>query len=196
MSQPEAKKAARDTEVFIGSVEHPVRFSYLRAHKPEQRVNETTKEKEGDPKYSSMVIVPKNGPWKELAEKAMRAAAVEFFGGNKKYESLDNVWRDGDDDKEEEKGDAVKGCWFFNCTTVNKPQVVGVERDDDGKLKRLDDTEIKSGDWGRIKVNFYGYDKRGKKGIAASMGNLQKLKDGDPLGFQSNADDDFDDTPL
>jgi hypothetical protein len=42
-------------------------------------------------------------------------------------------------------------------------------------------------------VNFY-YFENESKGIAVGLGNVQKLKDGDPLGSGGgSADDDFDD---
>lgn len=191
----ETTKPQDPQSVMIGSAENPVRFSYLRAHKPKQSTDKAGKPR-GEPKYSAMIIVPKDGPWEPAIKAAMQAATTDFFGANKKLAAVDTVFRDGDDPKEEEKGDAVKGCWFFNATSVKKPDVAGIERDEDGKLVRLSENEIKSGDWGRVRVRFYGYDQDGGKGIAASLGNIQKLEDGEPLGNQRSADDDFDDTPL
>jgi hypothetical protein len=40
-------------------------------------------------------------------------------------------------------------------------------------------------------VNFYAFNTNGNKGIACSLNNLQKIRDGEPLGGKSNAEDDF-----
>ena len=49
-----------------------------------------------------------------------------------------------------------------------------------------------SGCYGRISVNFYGFNSNGNHGIAAGLGNIQKLRDGESLGGRTNAEDDFD----
>ena len=55
----------------------------------------------------------------------------------------------------------------------------------------LDQSEVYSGCYGAISVTFYGYNSNGNRGIAAGLGNIQKLKDGDPLGGRANAADEF-----
>ena len=39
--------------------------------------------------------------------------------------------------------------------------------------------------------NFYAFNSNGNKGIACGLNNLQKIKDGEPLGGKSRAEDDF-----
>ena len=56
----------------------------------------------------------------------------------------------------------------------------------------LDQSEVYSGCYGRISVNFYGFNSNGNRGIAAGLGNIQKLRDGESLGGRTNAEDDFD----
>ena len=56
----------------------------------------------------------------------------------------------------------------------------------------LEQSEVYSGCYGNISVNFYAYSKNGNKGIAAGLGNIQKLKDGESLGSSSTAAEDFD----
>ncbi len=41
-------------------------------------------------------------------------------------------------------------------------------------------------------LTFFAYNTNGSKGIAAGLGNVQKLRDGEPLGGRSRAEDDFD----
>ena len=42
-----------------------------------------------------------------------------------------------------------------------------------------------------MSINFYAFNSNGNKGIACGLGNIQKIRDGEPLGSRSNAVDDF-----
>ena len=55
----------------------------------------------------------------------------------------------------------------------------------------LDQSEVYSGCYGQISVTFYGYNSNGNRGIAAGLGNIQKLKDGESLGGRAKASDEF-----
>ena len=48
-----------------------------------------------------------------------------------------------------------------------------------------------SGCYGQISVTFYGFNTNGNRGIAAGLGNIQKLRDGEPLGGKANAAEEF-----
>ena len=45
--------------------------------------------------------------------------------------------------------------------------------------------------YGRVSLNFQAFNSNGNKGIACGLGNIQKLRDGEPLGGRSSASDDF-----
>ncbi len=55
----------------------------------------------------------------------------------------------------------------------------------------LDQSEVYSGCYGAISVTFYGYNSNGNRGIAAGLGNIQKLRDGESLGGRVNAAEEF-----
>lgn len=40
-------------------------------------------------------------------------------------------------------------------------------------------------------MTFYGFNTNGNRGIAAGLGNIQKLRDGEPLGGKANAAEEF-----
>ena len=65
----------------------------------------------------------------------------------------------------------------------------------DGDLERpqpiLERSEVYSGVYGRASINLYAFNSNGNKGIACGLNNLQKLRDGEPLGGKSRAEDDF-----
>ena len=66
------------------------------------------------------------------------------------------------------------------------PQIV------DRDLNRiLDKAEVYSGCYARVSLNFYAFNTNGNKGVACGLGNIQKIKDGEPLGGRTNAADDF-----
>lgn len=44
---------------------------------------------------------------------------------------------------------------------------------------------------GRASINFYAFNSNGNKGIACGLNNLQKIRDGEPLGGKPRAEDDF-----
>ncbi len=159
----------------------PCRFSYLHCWEPDS-VNG------GDPKYSVSAIVPKSDTKTvEAIKAAMEQAKKDSISkwGGKIPGNLKTPLRDGDIDRPDDE--AYKGCYFFNANSRQAPQVV------DGKVQPiLDQSEVYSGCYGRISVTFYGYNSAGNRGVAAGLGNIQKLKDGEPLGGRSKASDEFD----
>ena len=177
----------------------PVRFSFLNAHKARL----PRKPKPGElPKFSTQVVISKKSPQLKMIDKAMRAAAAEHPATKgEDYDTLDLILRDGDNKKENKKGyEYLKGCYFFNASCGEKypPQVVGTRKvvvdEATGKmgLERLTERDIKSGDYGAVTVNFFGYEANGKKGVAAGLRNMQKLRSGESLAGITSADDDFD----
>ena len=158
----------------------PCRFSYLHCWEPDS-VNG------GDPKYSVSAIIPKSvtktiNAIKAAIEQAKKDSVSKW--GGKVPANLKLPLRDGDIDRPDDE--AYAGCYFFNANSRQAPQVV------DAKVQPiLDQNEVYSGCYGKISVTFYGYNSNGNRGIAAGLGNIQKLRDGESLGGRSNAADDF-----
>ena len=59
------------------------------------------------------------------------------------------------------------------------------------QLSILERSEVYSGVYGRASINLYAFNSNGNKGIACGLNNLQKIRDGEPLGGKSRAEDDF-----
>ena len=53
-------------------------------------------------------------------------------------------------------------------------------------------SEVYSGVYGRASINFYAFNSNGNRGIACGLNNLQKFRDGEPLGGKASASSDFD----
>lgn len=193
-----ADKKQPATRVTLGSPEFPVRFSYIALFQPKEAkddAGETVRDDSGVAvkKFSAQIRIPKKDKVGHAAcLAAIEAARHEEFG-DKKIANLKLPIRDGDEEWEEKDDESLKGHWFFNCSSKQKPNVVGPKKDElTGKLELLGESDIKSGDYGRVSVNFFGFTGK-QKGIGVGLGNVQKLKDGDPLGNQRSADDDFGD---
>ena len=169
------KNQSTATKVIV-----PCRLSYLHCWEPDS-VNG------GDPKYSVSAIVPKSDiktveAIKAAIEQAKKDSAKKW--GGKIPGNLKMPLRDGDIERPDDE--AYKGCYFFNANSRQAPQVV------DSKVQPiLDQSEVYSGCYGRISVTFYGYNSNGNRGIAAGLGNILKLKDGEALGGRAKAADDF-----
>ena len=158
----------------------PCRFSYLHCW-------ETSAMEGQEPKYSVSAIIPKRdkatiAKIKKAIEQVKEESAAVW--GDKVPKNLKLPLRDGDIDRAEDE--AYENSYFLNANSKQKPQIV-----DNNVQPILEQSEVYSGCYGNISVNFYAYSKNGNKGIAAGLGNIQKLKDGESLGSGSTAAEDF-----
>lgn len=164
-----------------------VRLSYVNLFQPRAIA-------EGqDEKYSVSIIIDKDDKKTlDAFNKSLNAAYVagaDKLGKNGKVPPLTSVkspLRDGDIDRPDDE--AYAGKYFINANSKQRPQVVDAEMN-----AILDPLEVKSGDYGRVSINLYVFNTNGNKGIAAGLGNVQKLEDGEPLGSVVAAENDFGD---
>lgn len=139
-------------------------------------------------KYSVSCLIPKSDK-ATLAKihKAIEAAKEDAKGkkwGGKIPPNIKLPMHDGDIDRPDDENYA--GHMYFNATSKDAPQIV------DRKVQPiLDPMECGSGDYCNVSVNFYGFAASGNKGIAAGLGNIQKVKDGERLAGRASAASDF-----
>ena len=146
----------------------------------------------GKPKYSVSLIIPKDDEVTVNKIKAAIQAAYEEgqskLKGNGKsvppLSAIKNPLRDGDIEKPDDE--AYAGCYFVNANSSTAPGVVDADRQ-----PIIERSEVYSGVYGRASINLYAFNSNGNKGIACGLNNLQKIKDGEPLGGKSRAEDDF-----
>lgn len=146
----------------------------------------------GKPKYSVSLIVPKDDTATVDKIKAAIQAAYEEgqskLKGNGKsvppLAAIKNPLRDGDIEKPDDE--AYAGCYFVNANSATAPGVVDADRQ-----PIIERSEVYSGVYGRASINFYAFNVNGNKGIACGLNNLQKLRDGEPLGGKASAESDF-----
>ena len=172
----------RANEISTKIVTGIVRFSYL-------HVWETAKvEGSDEEKYSVSLIIPKSDT-KTIAaiEKAIEAAKEagksSKFGG-KIPANLKTPLRDGDIDREDDENYA--NCYFINANCKTQPGLVYKNGQ-----RIIDSNDLYSGCYGRASITFYAFNSNGNNGIACGLNNLMKVRDGEPLGGRSLAEDDF-----
>lgn len=142
----------------------------------------------GTPKYSVSLIIPKSDTKTITAinaavDAAIKQGAAKFGGKIPNKAALKLPLRDGDTEREDE---AYKDSYFVNANSTTAPQIV-----DRAVQPILDRSEVYSGCYARVSVNFYAFNSNGNRGIACGLGNIQKIRDGEPLGGRTSAADDF-----
>lgn len=166
---------AAPTKVVTGKA----RLSYVNVFEP--REND-----QGQLKYSVSVLIPKSDKATVAKIEAAIQAAIQdgkAAWGGKIPPGLKLPLRDGDTERDAPE---YKGHWFINANSTQRPNVV-----DAAVNPILDQSEVYSGCYGRVSLNFFAYNKAGNRGVGAGLQNVQKLADGDPLSGRSRAEDDF-----
>ena len=75
----------------------------------------------------------------------------------------------------------------MNVSSKLAPQVV-----DKDVNPIIDKEDVYSGCYGRVSMTIFPYNTDGGIGVTGGLNNVQKVKDGEPLGAHSTAADDFD----
>lgn len=148
----------------------------------------------GTPKFSVSLIIPKSdtktiAKIKTAIQAAYEEGASKLKGNGKSVPSLKAIktpLRDGDLERPDDE--AYTNSYFINANSASAPGIVDADRQ-----PIIDHSEVYSGVYGRASINFYAFNSNGNKGIACGLNNLQKIRDGEPLGGKSRAEDDFDD---
>ena len=143
-----------------------------------------------DEKYSVSCIISKKDTRTVSAinaaiEAAKEAGKVKKWGGKiPAGPGFKLPLRDGDIERFEDE--AYAGSFFVNANSKDKPQVV------DRHVQPITDPlDCGSGDYCFVTVNFYPFNANGNRGIAAGLGNIQKVRDGERLAGRATAASDF-----
>lgn len=158
----------------------PCRFAYLNCWRPVSQYN-------GVQKYTVAAVVDKNDRETimqiEDAIEYVKNQSLQLWGGRIPM-NLRSPLHDGDEEKPDNS--VFKNSYYINAKSKDAPQVV------DSRVQPItDQTEVYSGCYGRVSITLYSYNFGGAKGIAAWLGNIQKLKDGDRFSAKILARDDF-----
>ncbi|KAB2953740.1 DUF2815 family protein [Heliorestis acidaminivorans] len=146
----------------------------------------------GAPKFSVSLIVPKSDTQtvakiKAAIEAAYHEGEAKLKGNGRTVPPLSAIktpLRDGDTERPDDP--AYANAYFINANSSTAPGIVDADRQ-----PILERSEVYSGVYGRASINFYAFNSNGNKGIACGLNNLQKIRDGEPLGGKSRPEDDF-----
>lgn len=144
-------------------------------------------------KYSVTVLVPKSDMATKAAIDSAIAASIDqgvskCWSGVRPPQPAICV-HDGDGARPSDGqpfGVECKGCWVFTASSKNAPFVVDLN-----VQPILQQTEVYSGMYGRVSINFFPYNNSGKKGIGCGLNGVQKTRDGEPLASHVTAEDAF-----
>jgi len=146
----------------------------------------------GTPKFSVSLIIPKSdtktvAKIKAAIEAAYHEGEAKLKGNGRSVPALSVIktpLRDGDTERPDDP--AYAHSYFVNANSATAPGIVDADRQ-----VILDRSEVYSGVYGRASINFYAFNSNGNRGIACGLNNLQKIRDGEPLGGKARAEDDF-----
>lgn len=146
----------------------------------------------GTPKFSVSLIIPKSDTVtvqkiKAAIEAAYHEGEAKLKGNGKTVPPLAAIktpLRDGDVERPDDE--AYANAYFINANSSTAPGIVDLDRN-----PILSRSEVYSGVYGRASINFYAFNSNGNKGIACGLNNLQKVRDGEPLGGKASAEADF-----
>ena len=148
----------------------------------------------GTPKFSVSLLIPKSDTVtvkkiKAAIEAAYREGEAKLKGNGKSVPPLAAIktpLRDGDAERPDDP--AYAGHYFVNANSATAPGIV--DADCQPILTR---SEVYSGVYGRASISFYAFNSSGNRGVACGLNNLQKIRDGEPLGGRASAESDFSD---
>lgn len=170
------------TKVLTGEV----RLSYANLTAPR------APQQGGEPKYSVTLLIPKTDA-ATIADINASIKAAYDDGVSKKWGGAHptpkQIVHDGDGLRPSGLpfGDECKGHLVLTASTKNKPQVVGIDNLD----CELAPSDIYSGMYARVTINFFAYDTAGSKGVGCGLGNVLKTRDGEALAGGASAASDF-----
>lgn len=169
------------------------RVSYPKVFKPEPN-----KLKGGELEFSIMALFPKTADLTAL-KKAVHEAAIEKFGPEKAKllhsqgklrlpfrDQGEKAYIDEATGKEVMPQGMEKGAIFLTLRTKQKPGLVGPDMQD-----IIDPSTFYGGCHARASVTVFAYEKGANAGVNFGLKNIQKTRDGDPLGNRTRPQDDF-----
>lgn len=147
---------------------------------------------EGEPKYSVMILIPKDDTATLEAIDAAQAEAAEIgkntkFGG-KVPANLASIIKDGDEDGTAEDYPERAGHIYMTVSSSQKfrPGVVDRNVND-----IVDQSEVYSGVFAKVSMTAFPYTFGSKKGVSFGLNNVQVLGGGDSLGGGKRASEEF-----
>lgn len=159
------------------------RVSYPNVLKP--KLNKLS----GQSEYSLVALFPKGADLSKLIAAAKEAMEEEW--GSDKAKHPKNLRTPFRDQAEKEKDGTLPsgheaGAIFINLKSKQRPGVIDRTGND-----ILEESDFYAGCFAHATVVAYTYDNAGNKGVSFGLQNIQKLKEGEPLGGRTKPQNDF-----
>lgn len=147
----------------------------------------------GKDEFSVVALFPKGADLSQLIAAAQKAIVDKWGPDKSKWPAnLRSPFR-----KQQEKAKDVDGkqvlppgheedAVFLNLKSQQRPGVV-----DQNVADIIDQSQFYAGCYARASVNAYAYDQKGNRGVSFGLGNIQKVKDGEPFGNRAKPEQDF-----
>jgi hypothetical protein len=137
-----------------------------------------------EPKYGVTMLFPKGADLSKL-KAAAQAAVVEKWGADQSKwpKNLRSPFRD---QGEKEFAGYEPGAVFITATSKQKPGLVDAQVQD-----IIEESQFYAGCYARATVRAFAYDQAGNSGVAFGLQNIQKLREGEPLGGRTKPSQDF-----
>lgn len=118
-----------------------------------------------------------------LLKQAAKEAVAEKWGANPP-KNLRSPFRD---QGEKDGAGYVEGNIFITASSKTKPGLIDANNAD-----IIDESDFYPGCYARATVRAYAYDQNGNRGVSFGLQNVQKLREGEPLGgTRAKAADEF-----
>lgn len=149
----------------------------------------------GKTEYSILCLFDSKADISAMKKAAMEAAAAKWGPDQKKWpKKFRSPFRKHEEKAEEQDNGSLlfpagmeAGGVFVTMKSKERPAVV-----DQGLNKIIDKTDFYAGCYAVASYNVYAYEQMGNAGVSFGLGNIQKVKDGEPLGgSRSKPEDDF-----
>lgn len=168
---------APKTKIVTGEV----RLSYASLWEP------TAMEEGQKKKYSSAILISKKD--KKTLDKVNAAIEMASVMGKEKFGKrwvpgkLKPCLKDGDIDRPEDE--AYAGHYYLSAKSTQQPTMI-----DKSGNKIIDQTEMYSGVYAFVSLNFFPYDNV-SIGVGVGLNNIMKSRDGDAFSGRTTAEEDF-----
>lgn len=163
------------------------RVSYPNVFKPKRN------DLNGQDEYSVVALFPKGADLSKLKEAAQKAIIDKWGPDKAKWPAnLRSPFRDQGERAKVVDGKRIlpagheEGAIFLNLKSKQRPGVV-----DQNVQDILDESQFYAGCFARASVKAFAYDQKGNRGVAFGLGNIQKIRDGEPLGNRAKPEQDF-----
>ena len=146
-----------------------------------------------EPKYSTVILIPKNdistlnAIYTEM--EAVKQSGISTVWGGMLPPIVKTTLNDGDGVRPssgEPYGPECRGHMVLTASSKTQPQIVDLN-----VQPILTRSEVYSGCYARVNINFFAYSQSGNKGLGCGLNCIQKVEHGQPLAGGVSAQEAF-----